>query len=782
MGPRLGRAFAVGSSLLGVLVALVLVSAFPSVAAASTSTHDGLFPASRGNALSSIDLAGSELFSAPFAQRAGYAAGDLHEVHGSEPAEGSVLVALTFEPRNESSFFAPLPPNAPALEIFQIADRFGLSPAQYTAIEGYFLSKGLSVVHAWPDRLSLTVEGSAASIGSAFGTSLLSGTYRGASVMFPETPPELPSNFEPLVGSVLGLSSGFDSFSTALGTSPSPERSAPAFLESNEVTPTIARQIYDLSSLYNVSGSFHSAASEGIALLLWGDGYSPTDLDTFFSQDYPSSFPAPTVTAEPVDGAPPPSENAVSDPCKDSQELTLDLEWAGSMAPGANLYAVYAPETNPPGCSPTDAAMADALSEAVSLPVAAISMSFGTPDATSGGLAVAWQTGLSVAVQRGITLLAATGDLGGDAAANCQGGPSPEYPSTSPDVLAVGGTSVSLNRGLTGMTFSETAWAQSGGGYSTQYGAPSWQSGYPSRGVPDVAATAALNFLYFNGQDETAAGTSFATPLWAGLIVEMDAIRGSDFGLIAPRLYAVGGAETAAGSRTPAGLAGITSGANCVASAGPGWNPVTGWGSPRALALFEDLTSTFVNLSVAASPGTVAEGASVTIASHLANATDGSPIANVPVAVSLVSTVSVGPCTGTFGSSTATTDGGGNVSIVLTIPSCYLGSHAVAQVVVSSDGYYGTNSTTISVNLLGLLPALGPLAVYPTSIVTFVVIAAAASLAGYFLGRRGPSAPTVRSHAPSPEVPTGAAGASPAASSPENPAPGESPVGESQKR
>jgi hypothetical protein len=453
------------------------------------------------------------------------------------------------------------------------------------------------------------------------------------------------------------------------------------------------------------------------------------------------------------------------------------------MAPGARLYAVYAPETSPPGCSPTDAAMADALSEAVSLPVVAISMSFGTPDATSGGLAVAWQTELSVAVQRGITLLAATGDLGGDAEANCQGGPSPEYPSTSPNVLAVGGTSVTLNRGLTGLTFSETAWAQSGGGYSTQYGAPSWQSGYPSRGVPDVAASAALNFLYFNGQDETAAGTSFATPLWAGLIAEMDSIRGNEFGLIAPRLYAVGYAESAAGSHALAGLAGITSGANCVASAGPGWNAVTGWGSPRALALYEDLTSTFVNLSVTANPATVVQGSSVTIVSHLANATDGSPIANVPVAVSLVSTVDVGPCTGTFGASAAATDGDGNVSIVLSIPSCYLGSHAVAQVVVSSDGYYGTNSTTISVNLLGLLPALGPLAQYPTSLATFVVIAAAACAAGYFLGRRGPSSgPAFSPRASPPGIPAGASGSPSPAVSREAPAPGESTLGESQKR
>jgi kumamolisin len=729
------------------LAALILIAVGPAVgtlpataAATGTGVREG----------SSIAVAEAAL-AEPFAERAGYSAVQVAEAGPSAAATGSSIVVVTFEPQNASSFFAPPVAGSAPLNLGQIAARFGLSPAAYGQAERYFQSFGLSVVHRWPDRLALSLEGPVGAIDRAFGTSVRSADLEGTPVTYPETPPQLPSSLEGEIGSVLGLSTGFDDFTYGLTPASGPSQGG-----TNLVTPGIAREIYDLSSLYNVSGSFHSAKGEGIALLLWGDGYSTSDMSTFFSTYYPSSFPAPNVTAYPVDGAPPPTSGPSGDTCTGAQELTLDIEWSGSMAPGANLDAVYAPYGGSNCASPTDASMADALHQAVSLPVAAVSMSFGTPDATSGGLAAAWGIYLSEAVQEGITLLAATGDLGGDADANCQGGPAPEYPSTSPDVLAVGGTDVTLDYSALGALtgFSESGWSQSGGGPSSVYSAPTWQSGTSMRQTPDVSATAAQNFVYYDGQALEAGGTSFATPLWAGLITEMDALHGTPFGLISPRLYSIGEAEQSNGSRVADGLADITSGSNCVASAGPGWDAVTGWGSPRALDLYEDLTATFVNLSVSATPGTVAQGGSVTITGHLANASDGKVIAGVPVQVSLVSTVSIGPCTGTFGSATVTTGALGNVSVAIGVPSCYLGSHASAQVLVTTDGYYGSNATTISVNLFGLFPSLAMIGEYPYSVVTFVVILAAASVVGWALGRRltrrTPSAPPIGPAAPPP--------------------------------
>lgn len=756
--PR-GRALTL---LWGVGLAALVIPLAPAAASPTAPTSVAAGPAGAGVSPSSVTAASNPIVGS-FASRAGFSSAYSTDVPNSVPAQGNVPVVVTFDPRNSTTFFATPPSGSAPLTTSEIAARFGLSPGQYSTVEAYFRSQGLSVVRTWPDRLSLDLEGSAASVGGAFGTQLREGTFNGASVLYPSEPPVLPGSIEPLVGSVLGLSSGFDTFVSSSLSSSAPIGATPA-QGSSVVYPSIARDIYDLSGLYNVSGSFHPATGESIALLLWGDGYSTSDIQTFFSDYYPSSFPAPAVDPYPVDGAPGPSTPPVDNTCPGSEEMTLDIEWSGSMAPGATLDAVYAPFGTGGSCaSPTDASMADALHTAVDLPVSAISMSFGTNDSSSGSLAAAWGTYLAEAVQKGITLLAATGDLGGAGESGCQGGPAPQYPSTSPDVLAVGGTDVALASSglLGGISFSETAWSDSGGGYSTQYSAPSWQTGTTMRATPDVAATADGNFLYYDGQPMEADGTSFATPLWAGLITEMDSLYGQPFGLIAPRLYAVGNAESAPGSHTLTGLAPITSGSNCFYSAGPGWNAVTGWGSPRALDLYEDLTATFVNLSISASPRTVAQGASVTVSGHLANVTTGAAIAGVPIQVSLASVGSLGPCTGTFGSATAPTNAYGNVSVSVSVPTCYFGSHATADVEVTADGYYGTNSTTVSVNLFGLIPSLAYLGEYPTSIATFVAIVVAASLVGYVLGR-GPR-PSVRAGpppVPSAAPPAGAVGPS----------------------
>ena len=718
------------------LVLLVLAGLLPvGTAAPSPSTSPG------AEASVTADL------SVGFADRAGYVAHRAGLVADGTPANGSRLIVVTFQARDPSLFQAPAGGARP-LTMSEIADRYGLTPSEYSLVERYFLDEGLTVVHTWPDRLSLTLSGSVDSVDRAFGTTLVDGTYQGHAVSFPSTPPSLPSSIEGMVESVLGLSSGFDPFELPSLYSPAatPGGELPSQLNTNLVTPAIARQIYDLSSLYNLSGgSPRYASTESIAVLLWGPGYVPSDLTTFFSRYYPSGFPAPTINPVPVDGAPPPSASAGNDPCRAAEELTLDLEWSGSMAPGATLYAVYAPEGSSTDCSPSSGTMADALLTAIGEPIAALSMSFGSPESSDASLRAAWDTYLAEAVQRGITLLAATGDDGGYASPGCSGGPSLQYPSSSPDVLAVGGTAVSLTRTPLGQItgFSESAWNDSGGGFSSQFPAPSWQHlGNAARGEPDVSATAADNFLYYNGQSQAAGGTSFATPLWAGLVTEMEAQYGSSMAPLAPRLYSVGAEEPS--GQIGAGLSDVTTGTTCIGSAGPGWDPETGWGSPRALLLYEDLTATFVALSVAVTPASTGPGGSVTISAHLANATSGAPIAGIPVDLSLVSSTSLGPCTGSFGAASPSTGAEGNVSVTISVPTCYLGSSAIARATVQSNGLYGTNSTHVPVNLLAFVPLLSGLTAFPYNAIGFGVIILAAVLIGYFLGRppRRPSRPS----------------------------------------
>jgi kumamolisin len=210
---------------------------------------------------------------------------------------------------------------------------------------------------------------------------------------------------------------------------------------------------------------------------------------------------------------------------------------------------------------------------------------------------------LQTASSKGITVCAASGDTGATDGRS-DGKPHVDFPASSPWVLAVGGTHLLAAGGLIG---SEVAWnsmqasvgGATGGGVSTIFPLPDWQknakvplnpNGNAGRGLPDVAANADPTTgyqVYVDGQEMLIGGTSMSTPLWAGLIALLNQGLGRNIGFLNPVLYQKLG---------PAGiLRSITQGNNRVAnvgySAGPGWNPVTGWGSPDGRKLLEALRS-----------------------------------------------------------------------------------------------------------------------------------------------------------------------------------------------
>jgi len=754
----------------------VMGLSLPSIATAAPT--GAVSNASSSGLAAPVLTAASIVYDGSFASRAGFDATLVAAASSVHPASGGQAAVVSFYP-SSPSFFVPPPTGAPALSVNQVADRFGLSSTAYRSAEAYFESMGLTITHTNPTRLSLTVSGPSGAMALAFGTQLDSGVYEGRTVTYPATGPALPENLESEVSSVVGLTEGLDLFDLPSGlptgaTTPAAGLTADPDL----ITPAIARQIYDLSALYNLShsNSPHFAVGQGIAVVLWGDGYAPSDLVTFFSSDYPSGFPAPTIRYYNLDGAPPPSEGAPGDPSHAPQELTLDMEWSGSMAPGATLNAVYVPDgLASSNYSPSVADITDAFTTAVTgIPgVSVVSMSFGTPENASQPLQSSWATDIATAAQEGITLLAATGDTGGDYGTSCSGGLSVEFPSISPGVLAVGGTNPTLARNLLGQVTgiaSESAWMGSGGGFSSSTGAPSWQlvgsaaaqisAHGDRRGVPDVSAAAEYNYLYYDGQDDVAAGTSFATPLWGGLIAEMDALYGSRLGFVTPRLYDVGAAQEI--GRDPVGLADVTTGSTCAWSAAAGWDPATGWGSPRAVLLYADLTATFVNLSLAASPTLVAPGGSVTLTAHLTNRTSGVPLAGIAVDVQLQSSSSAGPCAGVWGTNSLSTNASGWVTLTVGVPACYLGGHGSATASVTTDGLYGTNSTTVAINLLGFYPGLAGIQSFPENVVAFILIMGLGATLGGFLGRA--RSRTIRT--PVPSAPPPGAGTAPPAPPP----------------
>jgi len=113
---------------------------------------------------------------------------------------------------------------------------------------------------------------------------------------------------------------------------------------------------------------------------------------------------------------------------------------------------------------------------------------------------------------------------------------------------------------------------------------PTWQqaayvppapNNRPGRGVPDVAGDAAPSTGYqitVDGAFGVVGGTSAVAPLWAGLVALLNQIVGQPVGFLNPLLY----------SKLPQGILNdITQGNNGQYSAGPGWDPVTGLGSPN---------------------------------------------------------------------------------------------------------------------------------------------------------------------------------------------------------
>ena len=189
----------------------------------------------------------------------------------------------------------------------------------------------------------------------------------------------------------------------------------------------------------------------------------------------------------------------------------------------------------------------------------------------------------------GVTVCVATGDAGSSDGVD-DGLAHVDFPASSPNALACGGTTLNTNAAGSAIT-SEVVWndtadggGATGGGISDQFALPSYQdnAGVPpsvnagarvGRGVPDVAANADPNTGYevrVDGSSVVVGGTSAVAPLWAGLVALLNQSLGKPVGFLNPNLY---------GSIAQDGVfRDITSGNNGAYSAGPGWDACTGWG------------------------------------------------------------------------------------------------------------------------------------------------------------------------------------------------------------
>lgn len=293
-------------------------------------------------------------------------------------------------------------------------------------------------------------------------------------------------------------------------------------------------------------------------------------------------------------------------------EEVEDTEIAHAVAPGAAIRIVLVPATATDSAGDFAAALTEALRVGLSQgSVISISASVGEHYLT---LAQAGRLHdvLRAAMEHHVTVVASSGDSG--AASDPLPGTAPvrevSLPASDPLVLAVGGTTLDANN-TTGAYIGETAWntlgqpgqesSASGGGFSHLFARPGYQDRIagigPTRGVPDVAADASARSgmaiaIVEGGQEYAlteATGTSAGAPFWAGLVTLANQYADCNIGFVNPVIYRVG--RSALYRKA---FHDITTGNNTVRfpfetiggyRSAPGWDPITGWGSPNARVL-----------------------------------------------------------------------------------------------------------------------------------------------------------------------------------------------------
>ncbi len=277
-------------------------------------------------------------------------------------------------------------------------------------------------------------------------------------------------------------------------------------------------------------------------------------------------------------------------------EEVEDTEMVHAVAPGATLDVVLLPQNAVSSSANFTAAATRLVRASVALHAAVISVSGSDGEHFFTRAEVSQiNTAMEQARDHRVTVVASSGDLG----AISDDGPPRQVslPASDPLVLAVGGTILDAVRPA-GAYLGEMAWNggtdASAGGYSKLFARPAYQDGLgrigATRGVPDVAANAAsataMALEYSDGEFRPATGTSASTPLWAGVIALADQEAGHHLGFVNRAIYAI-----ARGPARQQAFHDVVTGDNSVLwptgvfagySAGPGWDPVTGWGSPDA--------------------------------------------------------------------------------------------------------------------------------------------------------------------------------------------------------
>jgi kumamolisin len=277
-------------------------------------------------------------------------------------------------------------------------------------------------------------------------------------------------------------------------------------------------------------------------------------------------------------------------------EISLDIEWAHAMAPGAKIVLFEA-------ASSFSSDLDTMVQVASNYPgVKQVSMSFGSNEFLGESASD------FIYSKPGVNYFASTGDVGGIVS----------YPAISQNVIGVGGTSLTMNVGKTAVV-TETGWTGSGGGLTAvSEPAPLSQLAYTNRLVrsnPDVAAIAdpATGCAFYDTTGGTGwgvvGGTSLACPVFTGILNSSNFFQ-PDMATLFELLYLEFPADANLSPPNPSAFRDITTGTAGSFTAGPGYDLVTGIGVPNGLlnsvvASLHNLPKSVVKLIGSKMTGTV---------------------------------------------------------------------------------------------------------------------------------------------------------------------------------
>ncbi len=613
----------------------------------------------------------------------------------------------------------------------QFADRFGASQADVDQVVAWLQQQNLDVASVARSRAWVVFSGPAGQIEKAFSTEIHQYLVDGRVHYANATDPSIPAAFDSLVGSVHGLND-FRLHAPRHKTAPlAPNYTSGKSGSTHYLAPDDLSVIYDIKPLYD-------AGIDGTGQKIVVVGQSNINLSD--SRQFRSYFNLlandPQLVLVPGEKDP-----GIVTSTGDVDESNLDIELSGAVARNATVVFVYANDVITSAAYAIDQALAPVLS-----------MSYGACEAETSTADAKYQQSLArQSNAQGITWVNASGDSGaadcvGDVTSRVSYGLQVDIPAAIPEVTGIGGTTLNEGSGTYWATSNsasnasalsyipETSWndsaidgspAASGGGASTFWLKPSWQTGpgVPSdnaRDVPDISLAGSADhdgyMVYTSGKMTIFGGTSTGTPTFAGIVALLNQYLVTNgvqsrpgLGNINPTLYALA-------LTNPAAFHDLTTGDNIVNpcpahartcagvgsvgyTATAGYDQVTGLGSIDAYNLVTAWKGAGGSLSrgnapivLSASDYVIVTNSNATLTATLNAVNGGTPTGTV--------TFTLGGTT--LGSATVQ-----NSAATLTVSGSQLpvGSNAI---IAQYSGDTSYNPSTASITVTVALPPTGP--------------------------------------------------------------------------